>query len=94
MMVGENMRTIWLLSVVTGCGYISDDKFNGRLDPDQDNVSWSEDCDNNDPTIGAKRTFYADADSDGFGDVDNPIEACFLPEDAAENSLDLSLIHI
>ena len=82
------MRIVWLLGLTTGCGYISDAKYDLRLDPDQDGVSIEEDCDNEDPNLGLKRTFYADTDGDGFGNPDALIEACFLPEGASENSLD------
>ncbi len=40
------MRIVWLLGLTTGCGYISDAKYDLRLDPDQDGVSIEEDCDN------------------------------------------------
>ena len=82
------MRIVWLLGLTTGCGYISDAKYDLRLDPDQDGVSIEEDCDNEDPNLGVKRTFYADTDGDGFGDPDEIIEACILPEGASENALD------
>ena len=81
------MRILWLLGLTTGCGYISDAKYDLRLDPDQDGVSIEEDCDNDDPNLGLKRTFYADTDGDGFGNPDELIEACVLPEGASENAL-------
>ena len=74
--------------VLTGCGYISEDRLELRLDSDQDGVGVDEDCDSNDPTLRGKQTFYSDLDGDGFGDLNAPIEACSLPEDAAENALD------
>ena len=82
------MRIVWLLGLTTGCGYISDAKYDLRLDPDQDGVSIEEDCDNNDPNLGLKRTFFADQDGDGFGNPDEIIEACTIPEGASENALD------
>ena len=82
------MRILWLLGLTTGCGYISDAKYDLRLDPDQDGVSVEEDCDSSNTNLGTMRTFYADADGDGFGDPDVIVEACVLPEDASENSLD------
>ena len=82
------MRIVWLLGLTTGCGYISDAKYDLRLDPDQDGVSIEEDCDNNDPNLGLKRTFYADVDGDGFGNPDEVIEACTMPDAASENALD------
>ena len=82
------MRIVWLLGLTTGCGYISDAKYDLRLDPDQDGVSIEEDCDNEDPNLGVKRTFYADTDGDGFGNPEEIIEACILPEGASENALD------
>ena len=85
---GVRMRILWLLGLTTGCGYISDAKYDLRLDPDQDGVSVEVDCDSSDPNLGTMRTFYADVDGDGFGDPDVVVEACILPEDASENSLD------
>ncbi len=82
------MRILWLLGLTTGCGYISDAKYDLRLDPDQDGVSIEEDCDSSDPNLGTMRTYFVDADGDGFGDPETTIEACFLPENASENSLD------
>jgi hypothetical protein len=37
---------------------------------------------------GVTTTFYADSDTDGFGNADTPIEACTLPAEASENDLD------
>ena len=82
------MRILWLLGLTTGCGYISDAKYDLRLDPDQDGVSIEDDCDSNDPNLGLPRTFYVDADGDGFGTPDETVEACTLPENASENMLD------
>ena len=50
------MRIVWLLGLTTGCGYISDAKYDLRLDPDQLRTI-EEDCDNDDPNLGVKRTF-------------------------------------
>ena len=36
----------------------------------------------------ATLTFYMDLDGDGFGDADNPVEACELPDGAVEDSTD------
>ena len=82
------MRNILLVGLLTGCGFISEDRLDLRLDSDQDGIGIDEDCDSSDPAIGPKQTFYADLDGDGFGDENSPIEACFIPEDAAENALD------
>lgn len=37
---------------------------------------------------GVTTTFYADADIDGFGDIENPMEACSTPENYVDNSED------
>jgi len=51
-----------------------------------------EDCDllvdEADPSVSDGVTYWADTDSDGYGDAASPIVACTLPPDASDNALD------
>jgi len=50
-------------------------------DTDRDGDGWHEwdDCNENDPTVGAAELWYADADADGFGDFSTETSTCFPP---------------
>ena len=48
-------------------------------DTDGDGVPNAEDCDPNDPTVGAPLTYYADTDGDAFGDPNDSLVACTQP---------------
>ncbi len=50
-----------------GCAFVSDADLASRLDGDGDGIGRPEDCDDEDPTVGAERTWFVDADGDGFG---------------------------
>ena len=65
-------------------GEAGDDTFLEE-DWDGDGVTFSEgDCDPLDPGEAEARTFYLDADGDGFGDALYPLEDCEPPPDHAE----------
>jgi hypothetical protein len=51
-------------------------------------VANNDDCDDNNPEIGAAATWFADADGDGFGDPDNSVETCEQPEGYVANNFD------
>ncbi len=61
------------IALLGGCGHISDAELAARLDLDGDGVSRPDDCDDTDPTVGVLR-WYVDADRDGHGDPDAPLE--------------------
>ena len=72
------MRTIPLLfSLSFGCAYVTDKEYKDRLAAAGD----AEDCE-------TFLVFYADADGDGFGNPNNPIQACSLGDGMAQNSDD------
>jgi len=72
------MRIVPLLfSLSFGCAYVTDKEYKDRLAA----ADGTEDCE-------TFLVFYADADGDGFGNVDNPIQACSLDEGMVENSDD------
>jgi hypothetical protein len=50
-------------------------------DTDRDGDGWHEwdDCNENDPTVGAAELWYADADADGFGDFSTETSTCYPP---------------
>ena len=62
--------------LLTGCIWITDGDHDDRMDLDGDGLSYDQDCDDNDATIGAASTWYTDADSDGYGDPASATEAC------------------
>lgn len=62
--------------VASSCGYITDAELKDRLDLDGDGIPRPDDCDDNDPDVGIL-SWYVDADRDGYGDPDAPLEqAC------------------
>jgi hypothetical protein len=72
-------RFLFLITLSTGCAYISDKHEAWRLDPDDDGVGLEEDCDNDDATIGAAQEWYVDQDEDGFGDDADFTVQCEAP---------------
>jgi len=58
------------------------------VDDDEDGVPVDEDCDDNNPAVGAIETWYSDADGDGFGDPLVPLESCTQPADYVLDSRD------
>ena len=76
-----------LILFSSGCAYISDAAEEKRLDPDEDNIEWPDDCDNDNPGVG-KITWYEDADADGFGNPDVNKEQCEQPEGYVQNDQD------
>ena len=71
---------ILILAALTACGDKDDTGLDTAApclnDADNDGIYEGEDCDDNDPSVGAPSTWYADADGDGFGDPDAGEEAC------------------
>jgi hypothetical protein len=65
---------------LTGCGFIPASEREWRLDPDDDNTEWPEDCDNDDPSVGGGPPWFLDNDRDGYG-AGQPVLSCDLPED-------------
>ena len=52
--------------LLAGC-FVSKDEVSERSDYDGDKVPLDEDCDDNDASVGAPVSWYADVDGDGFG---------------------------
>jgi len=77
--INEDCECIGVPTECTGIG-----------DADMDGVCADVDCDDNDPNVGAgdPQTWYADTDGDGFGDLNNSIEACSQPEGYVDNNQD------
>ena len=57
-------------------------------DADGDGVEWIDDCDDDDSSVGAAPTWYADSDGDGDGDPDRSTESCEQPNGFVESSGD------
>ena len=55
--------------------------YGGLLDADGDGVLVHEDCDDRDPEVGVATIWYADTDSDGYGDDAVTESACEAPYD-------------
>jgi hypothetical protein len=67
-----------LMSLSTGCAYVTDKEYDDRLSRGDDAA---DDC-------VEFQLFYADADADGFGNLLNPIEACAIGDGMSTNSDD------
>jgi len=74
------MRFFGLVWLSAGCAYISDSHEAWRLDPDDDGASITEDCDDDDGTLGAPSPWYVDKDEDGFGDTLDVTYKCTQPD--------------
>lgn len=59
-------RMVWI-PFVAGCGFIPASEREWRLDPDADGAEWPDDCDSDDPTVGAGAPWFFDTDGDGVG---------------------------
>ncbi len=86
------MRRISLLLasalLISGCPWIGPKLEAERLDPDGDGVAWPDDCDDDDKGLSVPLTFFADTDTDGFGDPLVSLKDCFLPDGYVENADD------
>jgi hypothetical protein len=87
-------KTALLLGVVsTGC--ISQKSFVGEpeygvamVDQDGDGFYEYNDCDDNDSDVGEPSAWYADTDSDGFGDANDTLSDCEQPQGYVDNDTD------
>ncbi len=82
------MRMIWLVLLNTGCAYISDKHEQWRMDPDDDGVNITSDCDDDDANVGFERRWYVDKDEDGYGDPNDMTRQCTKPPGYVRNSSD------
>ena len=73
-----------VVSMLAGCGYISDAELKDRLDADNDGLVRSIDCDDSDPSTTVFQ-YFVDLDQDGYGDPDAKlVEACALRDGLSE----------
>jgi hypothetical protein len=77
-----------LTTALTACAYISDKDEGWRTDPDGDGVPVGQDCDDDDPDVGASLTWYTDGDGDGFGDPATAASGCEPPSGSVTNAED------
>ncbi len=77
-----------LLFLVSGCLWVTDADEALRLDVDEDGLLWPDDCDDGDPNQKGPRTWYKDADGDGYGDPSEHALDCNGREGFVKNSED------
>ena len=80
------------------CAYISENTEEKRIDPDNDGISWIEDCDNDNKNVGIT-SWYIDIDGDGYGNPEDQKMQCEPPSEIwVQNGTDCddqnSQIHI
>ena len=80
-----------MLLRLLACAFISKTDYHARLDVDGDGVpilgAAGIDCDDRDASVGVARSWYEDADGDGFG-AGPPFEACMQPAGAVAEGAD------
>ncbi len=85
------MRGVRLVVMVAlamvGCSSISEAELDARMDLDGDGVSRPDDCDDDDPAVGAAESLFFDSDGDGYGSL-TPAESCSAVSNAVSNSDD------
>ncbi|MDD5649539.1 MAG: putative metal-binding motif-containing protein [Candidatus Nanoarchaeia archaeon] len=98
--VPETCNNLITLSdgIDNNCDGITDPLFNCDSVCDKDNDGYTDnplciwkiygDCNDNDPFINVKNTYFRDFDNDGFGNMDNTIKACSIPLGYVDNNLD------
>jgi hypothetical protein len=64
-----------------------------EVDIDCDGVDYTIDCDDTDPTVDVATTWYADADSDGYGDASTATDACAAPSGYVADGTDCDDAH-
>jgi hypothetical protein len=74
-------------ALIGGCSYLSEGDLADRMDLDGDGVARPDDCDDDDPDIGAAESLFFDSDGDGFGSS-TPAESCAAVSSAVANSDD------
>ena len=82
------MRVVLLVLLGSGCAFISDKHEAWRLDPDEDGVDISSDCDDSDGSLGRPIEWFLDQDEDGFGAPDDKKTQCTKPAGYVRNSDD------
>ncbi len=80
-----------LAAATSGMSGCSDNESSGDvalLDQDRDGVLASNDCDDDDPEVGAPRVWFADTDGDQLGDPQTTLRSCERPEGYVASSGD------
>jgi len=68
-----------MLGLFLGCALISSEDYSGRFDLDGDGLARPADCDDSDADV-LRRSWYLDADGDGFG-AGSAVDQCSAPDD-------------
>jgi len=84
------MRALSLVCVVGlwGCTWVGENELVSRMDLDADGIEGPVDCDDSDAEVREPRTWYRDADGDGFGSADRSRLACEMPDGFVDNNAD------
>jgi hypothetical protein len=82
------MRWWPALVVLAGCPYVQPGASDRFYDRDDDGISWPDDCDDADATVGGPVDVYEDADDDGFGDPTTATLVCDPPAEAMTDGSD------
>ncbi len=64
------LRSTWpavVVAALSGCPLVDDADLASRLDLDGDEVLRPDDCDDDDPGVGAIEDLFPDPDGDGYG---------------------------
>jgi hypothetical protein len=76
-----------LLALLSGCVLVGEEDLQWRKDRDGDGVSFEEDCDDADASLGLPQSWFADVDGDGFG-FGEENSSCEVPSASADNGED------
>lgn len=74
--LGSVSATINVCSSVAPTGYVTNNNDINDNDHDNDGVITGVDCNDNDSTVSANRTYYRDADADGLGNPSVSVTVC------------------
>jgi hypothetical protein len=81
------VSSLLVLGTLVGCPYLSAGDLEERMDLDGDGVARPDDCDDDDPRVGAVTSWNLDVDGDGYGGA-TIVETCQASGDMVDNGDD------